>query len=245
MSACADRLDALHVHLVEGDARAEGQAGQQGELVGGVEAADVEGGVGLGIALGLRLLQHVGEGAVLLLHLRQDVVAGAVEDAVDAPDLVAGQRLAQRLDDGDAAGHRRLEVEGDAVLLGQLGELGAVLGEQRLVGGDDVLAGRQRRLHRALGGPVLAADQLDEDVDRGVGGEPRRRRRTTRCPRERRHASWCASAPRRPRPRCCGRRCGRAGRRARPSSCSSPVPTVPRPAMPNFSGRFMPIAGSG
>ena len=111
------------------------------ELVRGVEAADVEGGVGLGVALGLRLGQHVGEGAMLLLHLRQDVVAGAVQDAVHAPDLVAGQRLAQRLDDRDAAGHRRLEIEGDAVLLGELGKLGAMLGEQRLVGGDDVLAG--------------------------------------------------------------------------------------------------------
>ena len=64
-----DGLDALDVDLVEGDARAERQAGQQGELVGGVEAADVEGGIGLGVALGLRLRQHVGEGALLLLHL--------------------------------------------------------------------------------------------------------------------------------------------------------------------------------
>ena len=88
-----DALDALDVDLVEGDARAEGEARQQGELVGGVEAADVEGGIGFGVALGLGLLQHVGERAVLLLHLRQDVIAGAVEDAVDAADLVGGQRL--------------------------------------------------------------------------------------------------------------------------------------------------------
>ena len=114
--------------LVERDARAEGEAGQQGELVGGVEAADVEGRVGLGVALGLRLLQHVGEGAVLLLHLREDVVAGAVEDAVDAADLVGGERLAQRLDDGDAAGDRGLEVEGDAVLLGEPARARAVRG---------------------------------------------------------------------------------------------------------------------
>ena len=88
MSACVMRLDALDVDLVERHARAERQAGQQGELVGGVEAADVEGRVGLGVALGLRLREHVGERAMLLLHLRQDVVAGAVEDAVDAADLV-------------------------------------------------------------------------------------------------------------------------------------------------------------
>ena len=46
-----------------------------------------------------------------LAHRGQDVVAGAVEDAVDAADPVAGQALAQRLDDRDAAGHRGLEAE--------------------------------------------------------------------------------------------------------------------------------------
>ena len=78
---------------------------------------------------------------------------------------MAASAFAQRLDDGDAAGHRRLEVERDALLLGELGELDAVLGEQRLVGGDDVLAGVERRLDRLLGDAVRAADQLDEHVD--------------------------------------------------------------------------------
>ena len=105
--------------LIEAHPRAERQARQQRELVRGVEAADVESRIGLGVALGLRLLQHIGERAAFRLHLREDVVAGAVEDAVDAAHLVGGQRLAQRLDDGDAARHRRLEVEGDALLLGQ------------------------------------------------------------------------------------------------------------------------------
>ena len=141
MSACGDGLDAFDVDLVERDVGAEGEAGQQGQLVGGIEAADVERRIGFGVALGLRLLQHVGERAALLLHRGQDVIAGAVEDAVDARDLVADQRLAQRLDDRDAAGDRRLEIQRDAVLLGERGELDAVLGEQRLVGGHDVLAG--------------------------------------------------------------------------------------------------------
>ena len=46
-----DALDALDVDLVEGDAGAERQARQQRQLVRGVEAADVEGGVGFGVAL--------------------------------------------------------------------------------------------------------------------------------------------------------------------------------------------------
>ena len=137
----------------------------------GVEAADVEGRVGFGIALRLRLLQHVGEAPALFQHQREDVIAGAVEDAVDAGDGVALQALAHHLDHGNAAGNRALEVERNAMLLGERGERGPVMGEQRLVGGDHMLAGAERRLDRVLGGALLAADQLDENVDVGIAGE--------------------------------------------------------------------------
>ena len=82
-------------------------------------------------------------------------------------DRIAGQRLAHRLDDRDAAGHRRLVIEQHAVLLGDLGERDAVLGQQRLVGGDDMLAGFERGLDRRARRAFLAADQLDEHVDVG------------------------------------------------------------------------------
>ena len=164
-----DALDALDMDLVEGDAGAEGQAGQQGELVRRVEPADVEGGIGFGIALGLGFLQDVAERAMLLEHLRQDVIAGAVEDAVDAADLVGGQQLAHGLDDRDAAGNRRFEIQGNAVLFRKARQLGAVFGQQRLVGGDDVLARPQRRLDRSFRRAVVSADQLDEDVDGWIG----------------------------------------------------------------------------
>ena len=95
------------------DPRAEGERGQDRELVGGVEAADVEGRIGLGVAEPLRLGEAVLEGELLQLHAREDVIAGAVEDAVDALDRIAGEALAQRLDDRNAAGDRRLEGERD------------------------------------------------------------------------------------------------------------------------------------
>src|SRR6516225_10597318 len=111
---------------------------------------------------------------MLLLHLRQDVVAGAIEDAVDATKLIASERLAQRLNDGDAARHRGLELKSNTLLLGEPCQVSAVLGKERLVGGDDTLAGIERRLHCRLRSPALAADQLDEYIDRGVHSEPRR-----------------------------------------------------------------------
>ncbi len=58
-----------------------------------------------------------------------------------------------------------------ALLLGQSRELGAVHGEQRLVGGDHVLARARRRLHATTRPAAGAADGLDDDVDVRRGGE--------------------------------------------------------------------------
>ena len=162
-----DRGNAFDIDRALIDLGAEGKARQDRELLRGVVAFDVEGRIGLGIAEPLRLLQALGERQLLLLHPRQDVIAGAVEDAVDALDRVAGQAFAQRLHDRNGGADRRFEIERDAVLLGERGELDAVLGEQRLVGGDHRLAGRERRLDRGLGRIAGAADQFDEHVDVG------------------------------------------------------------------------------
>ena len=166
-----DLGDALHIDGVGVDLGAEGEARQDGELVGGVEALDVEGRVGLRVAEALRVREALGEGQALGLHARQDVVAGAVEDPVEARDGVAGQRLAQGLDHRDAAGGRGLEGERHAARLGHAGEREPVPGEKRLVGRDHVLAGLEGRLDGGLGGPVAAADQLDDAIDLAGAGE--------------------------------------------------------------------------
>ena len=106
-----------------------------------------------------------------LLHAREDVVAGAVEDAVDARDAAAAETLAQGLHDRDAAGDRRLERERRVVFLGEPRERDAVTREQRLVGGDDRPADGERRLDRALGRIALPAHQLDEHVDARIARE--------------------------------------------------------------------------
>ena len=121
-----DRLDAFDADRIGVEPRAERQRRQDRQLVRGVEAADVEGRIGLGVAQPLRLLQAEVERQPLGLHLRQDVVAGAVEDAADARDAVARKRLAQGLDDGNAAADRGLEGERRAVALGEFGQFLAV-----------------------------------------------------------------------------------------------------------------------
>ncbi len=105
-----------------------------------IDAFDVEGRIGFGITEALRFLEYVVEGQPLVAHFGQDEVGRAVDDAGDPFDAVGGQAFAQRLDDRDAAGHRRFEGHHHALLLGGGENLGAMHGEQRLVGGDHVLA---------------------------------------------------------------------------------------------------------
>ena len=115
-----DRRDAFDIDRALRDLGAEGEAGQDGELLRGVVAVDVERRIGLGVAEPLRVLQAFGERQAFLLHPGQDVIAGAVEDAVDAVDVGAGEALAQGLDHRDGGADRRLEIQRAAVLLGEL-----------------------------------------------------------------------------------------------------------------------------
>ena len=159
----ADFGDALAVHVGRGHRGVEGQAGHDGGLGGGVEALDVRGRVGLGVAQGLGLLQRLGEAGPGGVHPVQDVVGGAVDDAEHAVDGVPGQRLAQRAQQRDGPGHRGLVVQVGAVLPGRAVDLRAVLGEQGLVRGHDRLAVLQRGQQQRPGG-LDAADHLDHDV---------------------------------------------------------------------------------
>src|SRR5262249_42804747 len=79
-----DRFDSPHVPRLGIDLAAKGETGQDRKLVGGIEAADVEGRIGLGIAELLRLLQASRERQSLLVHPGQDIVAGAAQNAVES-----------------------------------------------------------------------------------------------------------------------------------------------------------------
>ena len=50
---------------------------------------DIEARIGLGVAEALRVLEAIGKRQFLLLHPREDVIAGAVENPVDALDVAA------------------------------------------------------------------------------------------------------------------------------------------------------------
>jgi hypothetical protein len=155
----------------------EGQGGEDGRLGRGVEALDVGRGVGLRVPQLGGLFQRLAETGAGSVHRREDEVGGAVDDAGDPGDPVAVQRLAQRAQQRDRAGDRRLVVEIGAALGRRVVQRGAVLGEQRLVRRDHALATAQR-LDQPGAGRLDAAHHLDHDVDvvaldqaERVGGE--------------------------------------------------------------------------
>ena len=159
-----DAADALGVDVLEVHEGPEGQGDEDLELVGGVEALDVERRIGLRVAAGLGLLEHLGEVEPLVGHPGQDVVAGAVDDAGHGEDAVGDQPVLDGADEGNAAGHRRLEGEGHAPAARLVVELDAVVGEEGLVGRHDVLAGGQG-LQDERAGRLQPAHQLHDHVD--------------------------------------------------------------------------------
>ncbi len=144
----------------------ESDAGEDAELGAGVEAVDVGGGIGLGITGGLCLREGVGVGGAGL-HVREDEVAGAVDDAGEAGDAVALKTLESGGDDGDATGDGSVEAELGVVFLGDAGEVRAAIGDELLVGGDDGFAGLEGAGEPG-GDGIESADGFDEDVDVGV-----------------------------------------------------------------------------
>src|SRR5665648_1280017 len=159
--------DALVVHVVQARAAVETDRGEDRHLGSRVLAADVLGGVGLGVAEPLRFLEHVVVLGARLGHGAEHVVRGAVDDAEDRLDPGGHQRLAEDLDDGHGADGAGLEAEMHVGALRGREQLGAVLRQQLLVGGHHVLAGAQRA-ELEVERRADAADELHDDVDLGV-----------------------------------------------------------------------------
>ena len=141
-----------------------------------VEAVDVKRGIRLGVAELLGVLEDDVKGKALILHAREDVVARAVEDAVDRLGVIARETLAQHADDRNAAADRGTEIDVDVVGLRRLENLLAVLGEQLLVRRHNTLL-RVERIQDKLLRNARAADRFDDDLNLRVGDRRRRVRR--------------------------------------------------------------------
>ena len=155
--------DALARHIVEGHAGVEGELGEDRRLGSRVETTHVSGGIGLGVAQLLRLGQDCGVVRALLVHLAEDEVGRAVDDAEHLGDAITREGLAQGPQQRNGAGDRSFEVEIDTVVRSSAVESGTISGKQCLVGGHDRRA-RSHRLENESARRLDAAHDLDDDV---------------------------------------------------------------------------------
>ena len=162
-----DAGDAAHGHPLRRDLPPVGDVRQNARLAPGVDALHVGGGVCLGIAEPLRLRERVCVLCAVFEHLREDIIRCAVEDARHIVHDVRVQTFVERMEHRDAAADRRLKQELAAVALRKRDELRAVLGDELLVGGHDVLAAPQRA-GADVQRDAAAADGLHHELRRVV-----------------------------------------------------------------------------
>src|SRR5690349_18470057 len=79
------------------------ERGENADFVQSVVAVDIQRRFSLGIALGLRVLQNCMEVGAFEFHPGQDVITGAVDDAVKVGDAIADEAFPQGFDYRDAA----------------------------------------------------------------------------------------------------------------------------------------------
>ena len=147
-----DPRDALAEDGIGVQTLSEGHGRQDHDLAGCIQSLHVGGGICLGVAQLLGILQYVVKGSALGIHTGEDIVGGTVEDTADGGDVVGCQILAQRTDDGNTAAHRGLKEVGHAHLTGHGQQLGAEVGHDLLVGRHHALARLQASQREIVGG---------------------------------------------------------------------------------------------
>ena len=133
--------------------------------MGRVDAFDIKGRVGFGIAQFLCILQRGGEIRAGAFHGRQDIVRGAVENAVNMFDRIGRRAFAKPLHNRNAACNRRLEFQGGALRFSRFGQRQAVMRDHRLVGGDQPLARSNGIARQCQRRTVRPADQFDHHIN--------------------------------------------------------------------------------
>ena len=155
--------DAFGVNIGRRDLLAESQRRQDRQLRARVVAIHVGARIGLGVAQPLRLFQNVIERGPMLLDFSEDVVAGAVEDAIERSDAVARNAFAQHRVNRDSTGHARFHRQIDAGRDRAIPNFGAAQRHQFFIGRDHrflVRDGRVDDLARHRG----AAHQFGDDI---------------------------------------------------------------------------------
>src|ERR1700681_3915835 len=98
-------------NVFSADVAVQSDPREDSELGARVQAVDVFRRIGLGEAKLLRLAKSGGEGNAGALDLTENVIAGAVENAADLEEFIAGQSLMQSGNHGHAARYGRAKLD--------------------------------------------------------------------------------------------------------------------------------------
>ena len=157
-------FNAFDMDIVEGHSRMETQCCQDGDFAGCVVTTDVVRRIRFSIAFFLSFFEYVFIRRTMSGHIGQDEVRRAVHDADDFFDAVAVERRIHRTDDRDTAGDTGFKLKVHVVLLRQLQQRNAVVGDEVFIGADDALTA-QETLFNAFFSKISAAHDFDDDVD--------------------------------------------------------------------------------
>ena len=149
------------------DVHAEGKVGGEDDLAARVQTLDICGGVGLGVAELLRLLQR---GRIIRAGIRhggKHVIRCAVQNALDGLDLIELGRAGEGGEPGDAAARGGGAAQRHAFFFCKGGELFKVGAHELLVRGDDVLARTHGRAEVAVR-RLDAAHDFHHNINRGI-----------------------------------------------------------------------------
>lgn len=147
----------------------KGYGGQERQLVRRINAFHIKGGIGFGVAQGLRFLQNVFERAACAGHFRENKVRRAVDDARKPLDSVSCQALPERLNNRDPAGHGRFKGQGQSLCRRRSKQRIAMLGQERLIRRNDSLAFGEGELNEGFG-IGRAAHELHDHIHGGIPG---------------------------------------------------------------------------
>ena len=156
----SDRFDRVKI-----EARAERQRSQNRQLVRGIDPVDIKRRVSFGIAKRLRIGEHRAKIARFGFHRGQDVIAGAVENAVDLYDLVGRCTFAKPFDHGNSTCNRSFIFECSACTLCSLSQFKPMVSDHRLIGSDESAAVRDCAACKDERRAVAAADEFDDNID--------------------------------------------------------------------------------
>ena len=101
------------------------------------------------------------------MHGVHNKVGGAIHNAAQTADMVQLLAAGQIDQPRNTAAHRRGAKQGLSAYISQCGQLPVIGGDQRLVGGDHMLAGLQRSGNIFIG-RVQASHDLRHHIDVGV-----------------------------------------------------------------------------